>query len=96
MKLFFVSDIHGSETCFRKLVNAGKFYGVDVLIMGGDLAGKELVPIVDDKARFRGSDFAFKNDGELQVIVRQRHGEVTSRLFPVRFVPMTGEAQARR
>ena len=33
---------------------------------------------------------------ELQVITRRRHGEVTSRLFPVRFVPMTGEAQARR
>jgi protein-L-isoaspartate(D-aspartate) O-methyltransferase len=33
---------------------------------------------------------------ELQVITRQRHGEVTSRLFPVRFVPMTGEAQIRR
>ena len=65
MKLFFVSDIHGSETCFRKLVNAGKFYGVDVLIMGGDLAGKELVPIVGNTARFRGSDFVFKNDGEL-------------------------------
>jgi uncharacterized protein len=65
LKLFFVSDIHGSETCFRKLVNAGKFYGVDVLIMGGDLAGKELVPIVDNTARFRGSDFVFKNDGEL-------------------------------
>jgi len=71
LKLFFVSDIHGSETCFRKLVNAGKFYGVDVLIMGGDLAGKELVPIVDDKARFRGSDFAFKNDGELQDFERR-------------------------
>ena len=65
MKLFFVSDIHGSETCFRKLVNAGRFYGVDVLIMGGDLAGKELVPIVDGTARFRGGDFVFKNDGEL-------------------------------
>ena len=71
MKLFFVSDIHGSETCFRKLVNAGKFYGVDVLIMGGDLAGKELVPIIDGKARFRGSDFAFKNDGELQDFERR-------------------------
>ena len=71
MKLFFVSDIHGSETCFRKLVNAGKFYGVDVLIMGGDLAGKELVPIVGDKARFRGSDFAFKNDGDLQDFERR-------------------------
>ena len=65
MKLFFVSDIHGSETCFRKLVNAGKFYGVDVLIMGGDLAGKELVPIVDGAARFRGSDFTPRNEGEL-------------------------------
>ena len=33
---------------------------------------------------------------ELQVITRRRHGEVTSRLFAVRFVPMTGEAQAQR
>jgi len=65
LKLFFVSDIHGSETCFRKLVNAGRFYGVDVLIMGGDLAGKELVPIVYGAARFRGSDFVFKNEGEV-------------------------------
>jgi protein-L-isoaspartate(D-aspartate) O-methyltransferase len=32
---------------------------------------------------------------ELQVISRQSHGDVTSRLFPVRFVPMTGEAQAQ-
>ena len=71
MKLFFVSDIHGSETCFRKLVNAGKFYGVEVLIMGGDLAGKEMVPIVDGSARFRGSDFAFKNDGELEDFERR-------------------------
>jgi uncharacterized protein len=71
LKLFFVSDIHGSETCFRKLVNAGKFYGVDVLIMGGDLAGKELVPIVDSTARFRGSDFKFKNDGELHDFERR-------------------------
>ena len=45
MRLFFASDIHGSTTCFRKLVNAGAFYGVDYVIMGGDLAGKELVPL---------------------------------------------------
>jgi Icc-related predicted phosphoesterase len=46
LKIFFVSDIHGSVKCFRKLVNVGKFYGADVLIMGGDLAGKQLVPII--------------------------------------------------
>ena len=39
--------------------------------MGGDLAGKEMVPIVDGSARFRGSDFAFKNDGELEDFERR-------------------------
>jgi uncharacterized protein len=66
VKIFFVSDIHGSETCFRKLVNAGRFYAVDVLIMGGDLAGKELVPLVRRgsgfEARFRGADFRLDVD----------------------------------
>lgn len=44
--IFFATDIHGSETCFRKFLNAGKFYGVDALILGGDVAGKGLIPIV--------------------------------------------------
>ncbi|RCG32508.1 metallophosphoesterase [Sphaerisporangium album] len=46
VKIFFATDIHGSDRCFRKFVNAGKFYGADVLIMGGDITGKMLVPIV--------------------------------------------------
>jgi Icc-related predicted phosphoesterase len=59
MKVFFASDIHGSTSCFRKLVNAGAFYGVDVLLMGGDMAGKELVPLIERgsgwNANFRGA-----------------------------------------
>jgi Icc-related predicted phosphoesterase len=46
-KLFFATDIHGSDRCFRKFVNAGKFYGADVLLMGGDITGKMLVPVVE-------------------------------------------------
>lgn len=46
-KIFFVTDVHGSDRCFRKFVNAGKFYGVNVLILGGDITGKMIVPIVD-------------------------------------------------
>ena len=46
-KLFFVTDVHGSQTTFRKFVNAGKFYEVDVLVLGGDIAGKMVVPILD-------------------------------------------------
>jgi len=45
--MFMATDIHGSERCFRKFVNAGKFYKANVLIMGGDLTGKMLVPMVE-------------------------------------------------
>ncbi len=45
-KLFFATDIHGSDTCMRKFLNAGRFYGCDVLVMGGDITGKMIVPIV--------------------------------------------------
>jgi Icc-related predicted phosphoesterase len=48
MRLFFATDIHGSETCWRKFLNSGKHYGVDVLVLGGDMTGKALVPIVDE------------------------------------------------
>lgn len=44
--IYFATDIHGSETCFRKFLNAGTFYGVDAVILGGDVAGKGLIPIV--------------------------------------------------
>jgi Icc-related predicted phosphoesterase len=45
-KSFYASDIHGSEMLWRKFINAAGFYGVEVLIMGGDVAGKAVVPIV--------------------------------------------------
>ena len=44
MRIFFVTDLHGSETCFRKFLNAAAFYEVDVLLLGGDICGKYAVP----------------------------------------------------
>jgi Icc-related predicted phosphoesterase len=44
--VFYASDVHGSDRCWFKFVNAAKAYGADALIMGGDLAGKAVVPIV--------------------------------------------------
>ena len=46
MRIFFATDIHGSEICWRKFLNAGSFHKADVLIMGGDMTGKAMVPIV--------------------------------------------------
>ncbi len=45
--LYFVADIHGSEVCWRKFLNAAKFYGVDTIIVGGDVTGKALVPVIE-------------------------------------------------
>jgi Icc-related predicted phosphoesterase len=45
-KLFFATDIHGSDICWSKFLNAGKFYGADVLILGGDMTGKAVVPLI--------------------------------------------------
>jgi len=46
MKIFFATDVHGSEMCWKKFISAGKFYQVDVLVLGGDMTGKAIVPII--------------------------------------------------
>ena len=46
MRIFFATDVHGSEVCWRKFLNAGTFHKADVLVMGGDMTGKAMVPIV--------------------------------------------------
>jgi len=45
--IFFATDVHGSDVCFKKFINAGKFYGAGVLILGGDVTGKMVVPVVE-------------------------------------------------
>ncbi len=50
IKLFFVTDIHGSNVCYRKFLNALPIYGVDVAVLLGDLTGKVLVPLVEKTA----------------------------------------------
>ena len=67
-KIYFATDIHGSEVCLRKFLNAGKFYGCDTIIMGGDITGKMIVPIVDrgqgvHTATLYGRKLEVTNDG---------------------------------
>ncbi len=45
LMIFFATDVHGSSRCFKKFVGAAKFYGAGVLILGGDMTGKMVVPI---------------------------------------------------
>lgn len=66
-KLFFATDIHGSDVCWKKFINAARFFDCQVLVMGGDMTGKMLVPIVDTgkggfRIRFAGDDRVVRAD----------------------------------
>jgi len=53
-RIFFVSDLHGSEVCFRKFLNSAPIYRPDLLVYGGDIMGKLLQPVFrQDDGRFR-------------------------------------------
>jgi len=72
LKIFFATDIHGSDVCWRKFVNAGKFYKVDAIILGGDTTGKEICPIIkypDGKivVQFFGRKDVVNNEKELPI-----------------------------
>jgi uncharacterized protein len=89
MRLFFATDIHGSEICWKKFLNAGKFYQVDVLVLGGDMTGKALVPIVElGSGRFKATllqqEFALHGESEVADMERR----VASRgYYPFRTTP---------
>jgi len=48
--IYYASDIHGSNRCFRKFLNAAKFYKAQVLVMGGDVLGKAIVFLEETRA----------------------------------------------
>jgi uncharacterized protein len=52
MRIVFATDIHGSEQCFRKFLNSARIYRADAMILGGDITGKALVPIVQRSGRW--------------------------------------------
>jgi Icc-related predicted phosphoesterase len=68
LRVFFATDIHGSDRCFRKFVAAAESYDADALVLGGDIAGKGLVPIRADNgslvAKVRGEKVTVPRDEE--------------------------------
>lgn len=56
-KIFFTSDVHGSDVCFIKFLNAANFYQAGVLILGGDITGKLVIPIVQQPNGTYTSEF---------------------------------------
>jgi len=74
--LFFTSDIHGSKKCWIKFLNAAEFYKADVIIMGGDITGKLIIPIIQHKdgkytTSVFGKDYTLTTKEEVQEMMEK-------------------------
>jgi Icc-related predicted phosphoesterase len=73
VRIFYASDVHGSDRCFRKFLGAARFYGVDALVLGGDITGKAIVPLVESppgevRATFLGTDHVLSGEEEIAAL----------------------------
>jgi hypothetical protein len=71
--IFFATDVHGSEICWKKFINAGKFYEADIIILGGDMTGKALVPFIRDskgmyKVNFLEEEMLLDEEGKNRML----------------------------
>jgi Icc-related predicted phosphoesterase len=76
MRLFYATDLHGSAPCFRKFINAARHFDVQALVLGGDLAGKAILPIVEQgegiyRTRFLGRDIVLADADAVATLEKQ-------------------------
>jgi Icc-related predicted phosphoesterase len=88
-RLYFATDIHGSEVCWRKFLNSGKHYEADIMVLGGDMTGKALVPVVDEgSGRWRASLLENRYNFESEEEVKEFEDAVRRRgYYPFRTDP---------
>jgi len=82
-KVFFATDLHGSEMCWRKFLNAAKFYEADILICGGDMTGKAMIPIVEENGHYTVTIAA-----ERQVVTAGQVGDIETQIRRRGYYPL--------
>jgi Icc-related predicted phosphoesterase len=83
LRIFFATDVHGSDRCFRKFLNAADAYEADVLLLGGDVAGKALVPL-----RRRNGDLVAEVRGETVTVPVADHDRLCAEINMLGFYPL--------
>jgi uncharacterized protein len=68
MRIFFATDIHGANRVFTKFLNSVNIFQADVGVVGGDIMGKKLIPLVEKAdGSWRGEFF-----GEVRTIPKDK------------------------
>ena len=88
MRIFFATDIHGSETCWKKFLNSAAFYKADLVVLGGDVTGKIMVPIVVGPGYFEVTLSGETHHLETEDEVRRIENQIRNRgFYPTRITP---------
>src|SRR2546422_8741826 len=82
-RVFFATDLHGSEMCWRNFLNAAKFYDADTLLCGGDMTGKAMIPIVEENGHYTVTIAA-----ERQVVTAGQVGDIETQIRRRGYYPL--------
>jgi len=82
-KIFFATDLHGSEVCWKKFLNSARFYDADVLICGGDMTGKAIVPVVSENGHY-----SVALGGQQQTVPAEQVAEVEANIRRKGYYPL--------
>jgi len=75
MRIFLAADPHGSQMTWEKMCRAPKVFKADVAMMCGDLTGKAIMPIIQEKedrwyAQPQGKKKTFKKQKDLDKFIK--------------------------
>jgi Icc-related predicted phosphoesterase len=76
MRIYYTTDLHGSDKCWRKFMVTPKYYNADVIIVGGDITGKFIVPVIKQpngryESTFLGIKRKMKKEKDVEKLKQQ-------------------------
>jgi uncharacterized protein len=90
IKVLFVTDMHGSELTFRKFLSSLSIWSPDVLICGGDVAGKGLLPVLDGG----NGSVRLRWMGEEREVRKDQLDDIFDKAAQLGFYPYVGDEAA--
>src|SRR2546425_4357521 len=92
LRIYFRTDIHGSDRSSRNFLAAAESYGADALVLGGDIAGKGWVPI-----RSHNGSLSAKVRGEAVTVPRDEEARLRAEINRLGFYSLvTDEREIER